>query len=263
MVSTNTGIEWTDRTWNPTTGCDKVSPGCANCYAEAITQRFTHNFPQGFDLTLHSERIKEPKRWRKPSRVFVNSMSDLFHKDVSISFIKEVFEVIRETPWHIYQILTKRHERLLQIANQLEWHDNIWLGVSVESQNYVNRVDYLRQISAQVKFLSCEPLLGDLQLNLDGIDWVIVGGESGNKYRPIQQEWVENIHQQCIDEDVAFFFKQWGGRTPKSRGRLLNSKIWDEMPRQWSEHQNKWEKTNISRYQKSIKQFSLKVMVEK
>jgi protein gp37 len=179
MSSINTGIEWTDRTWNPTTGCDKVSPGCTHCYAEALTKRFHTNFPNGFDLTLHRNRLEEPKRWKKPSRIFVNSMSDLFHEEVPIDFLKEVFEVMRETPWHIYQILTKRDKRLVELAPQLEWSDNIWMGVSVENQNYVHRVDSLRQVDAKLRFLSCEPLLGPLQLDLTGIHWVIVGGESG------------------------------------------------------------------------------------
>ncbi|MEG4862338.1 MULTISPECIES: DUF5131 family protein [unclassified Microcoleus] len=240
MSSINTGIEWTDRTWNPTTGCDKVSPGCTHCYAEALTKRFHTNFPNGFDLTLHRNRLEEPKRWKKPSRIFVNSMSDLFHEEVPIEFLKEVFDVMRETPWHIYQILTKRHERLREIANQLDWHENIWMGVSVENQNYVNRIDCLRQVPAKVRFLSCEPLLGDLELNLKDIHWVIVGGESGVKHRPMQPEWVDHIKQQCQDAEVAFFFKQWGGRTPKAAGRLLDDKIWDEMPEAWAKHQRQF-----------------------
>lgn len=231
MSSINTGIEWTDRTWNPTTGCDKVSPGCTHCYAEALTKRFHTNFPNGFDLTLHRNRLEEPKRWKKPSRIFVNSMSDLFHEEVPIDFLKEVFEVMRETPWHIYQILTKRDKRLVQLAPQLEWSDNIWMGVSVENQNYVHRVDSLRQVDAKVRFLSCEPLLGPLQLDLTGIHWVIVGGESGQKHRPMQVEWAQSIRDQCQEAGVAFFFKQWGGRTPKAAGRLLDDKIWDEMPK--------------------------------
>ncbi|MEG4283679.1 phage Gp37/Gp68 family protein [Microcoleus sp. A006_D1] len=231
MSSINTGIEWCDRTWNPATGCDKVSPGCTHCYAEALTKRFHTNFPNGFDLTLHRNRLEEPKRWKKPSRIFVNSMSDLFHEEVPIEFLKEVFEVMRETPHHIYQILTKRDKRLVELADQLEWSDNIWMGVSVENQNYVHRVDSLRQVNAKVRFLSCEPLLGPLQLDLTGIHWVIVGGESGQKHRPMQVEWAQSIRDQCQDAGVAFFFKQWGGRTPKAAGRLLDDKIWDEMPK--------------------------------
>ncbi len=240
MASTNTGIEWTDRTWNPTTGCNKVSPGCTHCYAEALTKRFPNNFPKGFDLVLHPDRLKEPKRWRTPSRIFVNSMSDLFHEEVPIDFLKKVFDVIGETPWHVYQILTKRHKRLVEIYPQLDWHKNIWMGVSVENQNYVHRVDYLRQVPANVRFLSCEPLLGSLQLDLTGIDWVIVGGESGVKHRPMQLKWAQSIRDQCLEADVAFFFKQWGGRTPKAGGRLLDDKIWDEMPKAWEKHRNRW-----------------------
>ncbi|MEG3863486.1 DUF5131 family protein [Microcoleus sp. herbarium12] len=231
MSNINTAIEWCDRTWNPTTGCDKVSPGCTHCYAEALTKRFHTNFPNGFDLTLHRNRLEEPKRWKKPSRIFVNSMSDLFHEEVPIDFLKEVFEVMRETPHHIYQILTKRDKRLEELASQLEWSDNIWMGVSVENQSYVHRVDSLRKVNAKVRFLSCEPLLGPLQLDLTGIHWVIVGGESGQKHRPMQVEWAQSIRDQCQDARVAFFFKQWGGRTPKAAGRLLDDKIWDEMPK--------------------------------
>jgi len=236
MSSANTGIEWTDKTWNPTTGCDKVSAGCKNCYAEAITERFTHNFPNGFKLTLHEDRIDQPRHWRKPSRIFVNSMSDLFHEEVPLDFLHKVFSVMRETPQHIYQILTKRHERLAQLADTLIWSPNIWMGVSVESQKFVNRIDVLRNTPAAVKFLSCEPLLGALNIDLTNINWVIVGGESGRNHRPIEKEWVEDILQQCQDEKVAFFFKQWGGITPKSRGKHLNGQIWQEMPIEWDIH---------------------------
>ncbi|MBD2148764.1 phage Gp37/Gp68 family protein [Pseudanabaena sp. FACHB-1277] len=236
MSSANTGIEWTDKTWNPTTGCDKVSAGCKYCYAEAITERFTHNFPNGFNLTLHEDRIDQPRHWRKPSRIFVNSMSDLFHDDVPLEFLHRVFKVMQETPQHIYQILTKRHERLEQIADKLTWSPNIWMGVSVESQRYVDRVNSLRNIPAAVKFLSCEPLLGSLKLDLTNIDWVIVGGESGRNHRPIEKEWVEDILQQCQHKNVAFFFKQWGGLTPKSGGKILNGETWQEMPIAWEQH---------------------------
>ena len=240
MANINTAIEWCDRTWNPTTGCDKVSPGCTHCYAEALTKRFHTNFPNGFDLTEYPKRLNEPKSWRKPSRIFVNSMSDLFHEDVSLEFLKQVFDVMRETPHHIYQILTKRHERLADLAPELDWSDNIWMGVSVENQNYVHRVDHLRQVNAKVRFLSCEPLLGPLQLDLRDIHWVIVGGESGQKHRPMQEEWAQSIRAQCQDAEVAFFFKQWGGRTPKAAGRLLDGKIWDEMPEAWNKHQRQF-----------------------
>lgn len=253
MASINTGIEWTDRTWNPTTGCNKISPGCTHCYAEAITKRFHTNFPHGFTLTEYPERLKEPLSWRKPSRIFVNSMSDLFHEDVTLDFLKQVFDVMGKTPHHIYQILTKRHERLVELAPELNWHDNIWMGVSVENQNYVHRVDYLRKVDAKVRFLSCEPLLGPLQLDLTGIDWVIVGGESGVKHRPMELEWVQSIRDQCQENEVAFFFKQWGGRTPKIGGRMLDGKIWDEMPKAWKQHQKKWNSYTLNVSRKSNK----------
>lgn len=251
MSSANTGIEWTDKTWNPTTGCDKISSGCLNCYAEALTQRFSKNFPNGFTLTLHPKRLEEPLRWRTPSRIFVNSMSDLFHKDVPLEFIKQVFSVVNSTPWHIYQILTKRHERLGELASQLDFPKNVWIGVSIENQNYVRRLEYLRNIPASVRFISCEPLLGPLKLNLTGIDWVIVGGESGQKYRPMQLEWAENIRDQCKASDVAFFFKQVGGKTPKAGGRLLDNEIWDEMPEVWHQHIQQWGTDPLRKGQKS------------
>jgi protein gp37 len=261
MASTHTGIEWTDRTWNPTTGCNKVSPGCTHCYAEALTKRFHQNFKNGFDLTLHQERLEEPKHWRKPSRIFVNSMSDLFHAEVPLSFLKDVFEVIRETPWHVYQILTKRPERLVELAPELDWHENIWIGVSVETQDYVHRVDYLRKVPAKVRFLSCEPLLGHLQLNLTDIHWVIVGGESGNRCRPMKLDWAQSIHDQCKEAGVAFFFKQWGGRTPKAGGRLLDGSIWDEMPQAWKLYRQQWGEYSIVSSRQSRK--APKVLVEK
>ena len=245
MASTHTGIEWTDRTWNPTTGCNKVSPGCTHCYAEALTKRFPKNFPNGFEFTKHPERLEEPKRWRKPSRIFVNSMSDLFHEEMDISFLQEVFRVMRETPWHIYQILTKRHDRLVELWPQLEWPDNVWIGVSVENQQYVKRVDCLRWVPAAVRFLSCEPLLGPLELDLTDIHWVIVGGESGPKHRPLNLDWARDIREQCRAAEVAFFFKQVGGRTPKAGGRLLDGEIWDEMPQAWETHRQKWGNSSV------------------
>ena len=230
MASTKTGIEWTDKTWNPTTGCDKVSPGCAHCYAEAITQRFPNAFPNGFNLTLHTDRLDQPLRWRKPSRIFVNSMSDLFHKDVPLEFLQQVFAVMGDTPQHTYQILTKRGLRLQEFAPLLTWHPNIWMGVSVESQAYAHRVDALRTVPAQVRFLSCEPLLGPLQLDLTGIHWVIVGGESGAGFRPIQPEWVRSLQRQTHDAGAAFFFKQWGGLTSKKKGNALDGQQYLEFP---------------------------------
>jgi protein gp37 len=250
MSSINTGIEWTDKTWNPTTGCNKVSPGCLYCYAEALTERFPKSFSQGFELTLHPERLEQPKKWRTPSRIFVNSMSDLFHQDVPLEYLQKIFAVMRETPWHIYQILTKRDKKLAELASQLEWSENIWMGVSVESQRYTQRIDVLRQVPAKVRFLSCEPLLDSLSLNLEGIDWVIVGGESGYRHRPMNPEWVRNILCQTREAEVAFFFKQWGGHYSKAGGRILDDKIWDEMPSVWYDHINKWGKQKISRHQK-------------
>ena len=236
MSSSHTAIEWTDKTWNPTTGCKKVSPGCAHCYAETLTERFPQNFPRGFQLTTHENRLDQPKRWKTPSRIFVNSMSDLFHEEIPISYLLQVFQVMRETPWHIYQILTKRHHRLLELAPELDWADNIWMGVSVETQDYECRIDALRKVPAKVRFLSCEPLLGPLDLNLSSIHWVIVGGESGFKHRPIQKAWVESILEQTQKANAAFFFKQWGGKHSKAGGRLLNGEIWDRMPKAWEEH---------------------------
>ncbi len=240
MSSVKTGIEWTDKTWNPTTGCTKVSPGCKYCYAEAITERFANNFPKGFKLTIYEDRLEIPKHWKKPSRIFVNSMSDLFHKEIPFEFLEKVFHIMNETPQHIYQILTKRHERLLELAPLLKWSNNIWMGVSVESQEYVNRIDFLRQVPANIRFLSCEPLLSELKLDLTDIHWVIVGGESGFKHRPIMTEWVEDILHQCKDAEVPFFFKQWGGRHSKAGGNLLNDQIWEQMPDEWEQHLKKW-----------------------
>jgi protein gp37 len=236
VSSTSTAIEWTDKTWNPTVGCNKVSPGCKHCYAETITKRFSQHFPNGFEFTLHPERLDEPRRWRKPSRVFVNSMSDLFHEQMPLAFLRDVFLVMEECPRHIFQILTKRHARLLELAPALGWPENVWMGVSVENQDYAHRVDYLRQVPAAVRFLSCEPLLGPLQLNLERIHWVIVGGESGKGHRPIEAEWVRSIREQCRDAGVAFFFKQWGGIRPKAGGRKLDGQIYDEMPEAWAHH---------------------------
>ena len=234
MASTSTTIEWTDKTWNPTTGCTKISPGCKFCYAETITKRFHTNFPNGFDFTLHPERLGEPLKWRKPSRIFVNSMSDLFHEQMPVDFLVQVFEVMKKADRHIFQILTKRHERLVELAPLLPWPDNVWMGVSVENQKYVHRVDYLRQIPAKVRFLSCEPLLGPLELDLTDIHWVITGGESGPKHRPVKEEWVRSIRDQCQKAGVSYFHKQWGGTRPKSNGRLLDGELHDSMPSSFS-----------------------------
>lgn len=230
MARGKTGIEWTDKTWNPATGCTKVSPGCKHCYAEEITRRFKGTFPQGFRFTLHPERLQQPRNWRTPSRIFVNSMSDLFHEQMPISYLKQIFEVMEACPQHVFQILTKRAERLSEVAPLLPWPDNVWVGVSVETQKYTSRIDHLRRVPAKIRFLSCEPLLGPLELDLEGIHWVITGGESGRRHRPIEEEWVRSIRDQCQARGVAFFHKQWGGATPKKNGRLLDGQVWDEMP---------------------------------
>jgi protein gp37 len=253
MSSSNTGIEWTDKTWNPTTGCNKVSPGCLHCYAEALTERFPKSFQEGFKLTLHPDRLDQPGKWRTPSRIFVNSMSDLFHEDIPFDYLQEIFAIMRDTPWHVYQILTKRDKNLAKLAPKLEWAKNIWMGVSVENQQYAHRIDALRKVPATVRFLSCEPLLGKLSLDLTGIHWVIVGGESGYQHRPIEPEWVREILQQTRESETAFFFKQWGGHHSKAGGKLLDECTWNEMPSAWDEHVIEWQKQKISRYQKSSK----------
>lgn len=236
MASSNTTIEWTDRTWNPTTGCNKVSPGCKFCYAEVVAKRFTNHFPDGFEFTMRPERLEQPKRWRKPSRIFVDSMSDLFHEQMPLEFLQQIFQVMAECPQHVFQILTKREKRLLELAPHLTWPENVWLGVSVENQQYTRRVDALRQVPAAVRFLSCEPLLGPLELDLTGIHWVITGGESGLKRRLIEAEWVRSIRDQCEAAGVAFFHKQWGGRFPTANGRELDGRLHDAMPAAWERH---------------------------
>ena len=234
-MATNSGIEWTDATWNPVTGCTKVSPGCKHCYAERMAKRLLgmgqSNYANGFRLTLQPQMLQHPLSWRKPRQIFVNSMSDLFHEDVPVAYIQQVFEVMRAAPWHRYQILTKRSERLALLSRVLDWLPCIWMGVSVESERYLQRIDDLRSTGAHVKFLSLEPLLGPLpNLNLTGIDWVIVGGESGPGARPMDAGWVRDIRDRCSDAGVAFFFKQWGGVFKKRTGRLLDERTWDEMP---------------------------------
>lgn len=234
-MSTSTGIEWTDATWNPVTGCTKVSPGCKHCYAERLAARLqamgNRRYSRGFSLTLHRDLLELPLTWRRPRRVFVNSMSDMFHDDVPEAFIKSVFTTMAKAKWHQFQILTKRSARLREMASRLEWSSNVWQGVSVESESYVSRVRDLQQVPAAVRFLSIEPLLGAIpMLPLDGIGWVIVGGESGPGRRPVDPAWVRDLRDQCIDAGVAFFFKQWGGHTPKARGRELDGRTWDQMP---------------------------------
>ena len=228
-------IEWTESTWNPATGCTKVSPGCAHCYAERMAKRLKAmgqaNYANGFSLTLQDHMIELPLSWQKPQTVFVNSMSDLFHKEVPLSFIQKVFDVILKAHWHTFQLLTKRSERLAKLSEKLYWPENLWLGVSVENADYKYRIDDLRRTQAHVKFLSIEPLLGPLgSLNLKGIDWVVVGGESGPKARPMEPDWVRDIRRQCLKAEVPFFFKQWGGTNKKKAGRLLDGRYWDQMP---------------------------------
>lgn len=228
-------IEWTEETWNPVTGCDRVSPGCDNCYAERMAVRLhamgNPRYFNGFEVTLHWDKIEEPLRWRRPRVVFVNSMSDLFHPSVSPDFIGRVVDVIRRCPHHTFQVLTKRPQRAAEVLESLDLPENLWLGVSIESDRYTFRADVLRTIDASTRFLSCEPLLGPLpSLNLSDIGWVIVGGESGPGHRPMNADWVSQIRDKCVTEDVPFFFKQWGGYRPKAGGRSLDGRTWDEMP---------------------------------
>jgi len=234
-MSTNILIEWTDATWNPVTGCDKISPGCKHCYAERMANRLkaarNPNYQNGFELTLQPQMLIRPLEWNSPKRIFVNSMSDLFHVDVPLAYIQRVFEVMNQANWHQYQVLTKRAERLEELSPKLRWAPHIWMGVSVESQEYLNRIDHLRKTGAHIKFLSLEPLLGPLpKMNLRGIDWAIVGGESGPGARRIDAAWVTDIRDQCLKAGVAFFFKQWGGVFKKRTGRELEGRTWDEMP---------------------------------
>lgn len=228
-------IEWTESTWNPTTGCTKISSGCVNCYAEKMAMRLkamgTPKYSNGFKVTLHEDCLSEPYSWKKPKVIFVNSMSDLFHEDIPFEFIEKVFKVMNENPQHIFQVLTKRAELLLEYSPKLNWTSNIWMGVTVENFEAKRRIDYLRQTTAAIKFLSCEPLISDLgKLDLENINWVIVGGESGPKSRPIKEDWVLDIFNQCKTIDIPFFFKQWGGVNKKKTGKELQGVIYQEMP---------------------------------
>jgi Bacteriophage protein gp37 len=234
-MSDNSKIEWTDATWNPVTGCTKISPGCANCYAETFAERFrgvpNHPYEQGFDLKLWPNRLELPLTWKKSKMIFVNSMSDLFHKDVPEEYIHSVFATMGSADWHTFQILTKRPERAAELNKRLAWKPNIWMGTSVESKEYTSRIDHLRRTDAQVRFLSVEPLLGPIpNMNLEGIDWVIVGGESGHRARKLEEAWVTEIRDQCRESGVLFFFKQWGGKNKKKAGRILEGRTWDERP---------------------------------
>lgn len=232
---TQSKIEWTEKTWNPTTGCSKISPGCANCYAETLSNRLkamgVDKYKNGFDLTVHPSEIEKPYSWKKPSMIFVNSMSDLFHEDIPFRVIKKIFEVMNKCNRHVFQVLTKREGRLLELNERLNWSPNIWMGVSVEDENHKSRIEFLRKTDSYVKFISFEPLLEPIQnLNLLNINWVIVGGESGPKARPIKKRWVIDILDQCRKYNVKFFFKQWGGVNKKKNGRELNGRIFNEFP---------------------------------
>lgn len=234
-MATNSTIEWTDATWNPVTGCDKISPGCKHCYAERLAKRLqamgNQNYRNGFEVTLQPHMLQHPLAWKTPKRIFVNSMSDLFHIDVPLHYIQRVFAVMNRANWHQYQILTKRAERLEEMSDRLEWAPHIWMGVSVENEKYLYRIDHLRRTRTHVRFLSIEPLLGPLgNVNLAGIDWVIIGGESGPGARPMHPEWVRDIRDQCLRANVRLFFKQWGGVFKKKTGRQLDGRTWDEMP---------------------------------
>ena len=234
-MAQGSGIEWTESTWNPVTGCTKISPGCRYCYAERMAERLQAmgqpNYRNGFRLTLQPQMLELPLRWKKPQTIFVNSMSDLFHQDVPPQYIQSVFDVMRRARWHRFQVLTKRSERLLELDSEIAWPPNVWMGVSIESARYTSRIDDLRRTGAITKFLSIEPLLGPLPgLDLGGIDWVIVGGESGPKARPMDPGWVLDVRDQCVRAKVPFFFKQWGGKNKKRAGRFLVDRTWDEMP---------------------------------
>ncbi|MCP2327327.1 protein gp37 [Hamadaea flava] len=244
-------IEWTEATWNPSTGCDRVSAGCDNCYALTLAKRLKamgqpryqndgdpRTSGPGFGVTLHHDSLALPRRWKRPRLVFVNSMSDLFHAKVPLSFIADVFDTMRETPQHTYQILTKRSLRLRRLAGLIDWPANVWVGVSIENNKVVNRADHLRDVPAAVRFLSCEPLLGALpDLHLRNIDWVIAGGESGPQYRAVDAAAIRQLRDVCVRSNVPFFFKQWGGPTPKSGGRVLDGQVWDEMPDTYVGHE--------------------------
>jgi protein gp37 len=236
-MASNSSIEWTESTWNPLTGCTKISPGCKNCYAERMAKRLKGmgqpNYTNGFNLAIHEQILELPHRWKKARTILVNSMSDLFHEEVPVEFIQRVFNVMKHANWHRFQILTKRSDRLLKLNRFLTWMPNVWLGVTVENQDYSFRIDHLRKTNAHVKFISLEPLLGRLpKLNLKGIDWVIVGGESGPGARPMDHKWAVEILNRCREMEVPFFFKQWGGVNRKKLGRKLEGKEWNEMPSQ-------------------------------
>lgn len=234
-MAQTTRIEWTEATWNPVTGCHQISPGCAHCYAKTFAERWRgipgHHYEQGFDLRLWPERLEQPLRWRRPRVIFVNSMSDLFHEGIPEEYIAEVFDVMARASQHTFQVLTKREERLATLAPRLPWPENVWMGVTIENRRFVARADRLREVPAAVRFISAEPLLGPLDgLDLTGIDWLISGGESGHRHRRVDPVWLRELRDRCQAEGVAYFFKQWGGRTPKAGGRTLDGRTWDDMP---------------------------------
>lgn len=227
-------IEWTSATWNPVTGCTKVSTGCANCYAERMAVRLqamgNPRYGNGFAVTLHRDLLDLPLKWREPQMVFVDSMSDLFHEAVPDDFIRSVFNTIARSQQHIFQVLTKRSKRLALLAPKLTWPPNLWMGVTVECQSHIKRIEHLLATQASVKFLSAEPLLGPLNIDVSGLDWLVVGGESGPGARPMKKEWVVSLRDKCVEAQVAFFFKQWGGINKKRAGRVIDGKVWDEFP---------------------------------
>jgi len=234
-MATMSSIEWTEATWNPVTGCTKISEGCRHCYAAKMAKRLhamgNKRYVNEFKVTLHPDLVHLPLTWKKPRQIFVNSMSDLFHKDIPLPFIQDVFNTMSQATWHTFQVLTKRADRLLELSDHLPWPDNVWQGVSVENSRVTHRIDLLREVPAQVRFLSIEPLLGPLNnLDLGGIHWVIVGGESGPGARSMNEDWVRNIRDQCLEQNVAFFFKQWGGVQKHRHGRELDGRTWDEYP---------------------------------
>ncbi|HUI93047.1 MAG TPA: phage Gp37/Gp68 family protein [Chitinivibrionales bacterium] len=242
-MATKSSIEWTQYTWNPITGCTKTSPGCLNCYAERMAKRLQAmgqpNYRTGFKVACHEHVLAAPYSWKKTSIVFVNSMSDLFHEKVPLEFILKVFDVMRKAPQHQFQILTKRAERLSELTTFIDWPENVWMGVSVENAQFTHRIDHLKMTGAFIKFLSIEPMLGPIpNMDLSGIDWVIVGGESGPRARPIRYDWVIDVRDQCLKSGVPFFFKQWGGTNKKKTGKLLDGKIWNQMPVAASRHLN-------------------------
>ena len=234
-MAQTSSIEWTEATWNPVTGCSEVSPGCAHCYAKVFAERWRgvpgHPYEQGFDLRLWPERLGAPLKWRKPKTIFVNSMSDLFHEDIPLGFVEEIFATMQAAHWHTFQILTKRNERLVELAAHFDWPSNVWMGVTIENRRFVHRADALRTVPAAVRFISAEPLLGPLEgLDLSDIDWLIAGGESGPRHRRVDIAWLRELRDACGEEGVAFFFKQWGGLRPKSKGRELDGRDWDDYP---------------------------------